>query len=87
MKGHGSPVNLVKHEDLLKYFYVTCVLSFPSANKKVYINPYIYAKATNYPKKVEKPHVNFSVMWPVAFIGKYLPQFSYASWQANAMGV
>ena len=47
--------------------------------KKVYFNPNIYAKATNNPLEVEKINVNFSVTWPVAFIEKYLPQFSYAS--------
>ena len=39
------------------------------------------------PLKNRKINVNFSVTWPVAFIGKCLPKFSYASLQANAMGV
>ena len=41
----------------------------------MYFYPYIYAKATNNPLRVEKINVNFSVTWPVAFIGKYLPVF------------
>ena len=42
----------------------------------VYFNPYIYAKATKkLLKSRKKINVNFSVMWPVFFIGKYLPQF------------
>ena len=84
MKGHWSPVNLVKREALLKDLLATSVLPFPNTNKKVYINPYIYAKAMEKPL-VEKINVNFSVTWPVSFIGKYLPQISYASLQANAM--
>ena len=39
--------------------HATSVLSFPNANKKVYFNPYIYAKATYNPQKVEKINVNF----------------------------
>ena len=54
--------------------HATRVLSFPNTNKKVYFNPYIYAKATNNPSKVKKkPNINFFITWPVAFIGKYLP--------------
>ena len=45
MNGHWSRVNLVKREALLKNLNATSVLSFPPANKKVYFNPYIYAKA------------------------------------------
>ena len=37
------------------------------------------------PKKSK--NVNFPVKWPVAFIGEYLTQFSYASTQATAMGM
>ena len=49
---------------------------------------YIYAKATNNPLEIEKIklNVNFSVTWPVAFIGKYLPVF-YASFEANVNSV
>ena len=54
---------------LLQDLQETRVRSFPNANKKVYINPYINAWAAKR---------------PMAFIGKYLPQFSYASLQANA---
>ena len=54
--------------------------------QKVYFNPYIYAKAMKNPKNSKKNNINFSVTWPVSFIGKYLPQFSYASLQANTMG-
>ena len=49
MKGHGSRVNLVKCKALLKDSHMTCVLSFPNANKNVFFNPYIYAKAANNP--------------------------------------
>ena len=38
-------------------------------------------------KKFEKINVNFPVMWPVESIGKYLPQFSYVSLQANIAGM
>ena len=61
MKGHWSRVNLVKLEALLKDLHATSVLSFPNANKKVYFNPYIYAKAMKTPYKVEKINVNISV--------------------------
>ena len=45
MKGHWSRGNPVKLEALLKDLHATTVLSFPNANeKKVYFNPYIYAK-------------------------------------------
>ena len=37
----------VKCKVLLRDLQVTSVLSFPNANKKVYFNPYFYAKATN----------------------------------------
>ena len=37
------------HVNLLKDLQATPVLSLPYANKKVYFNPYIYAKATNNP--------------------------------------
>ena len=47
MKGHWSRVNLVKSEALLKDLHATSVLLFPNENKKVYFNPYIYAKVTN----------------------------------------
>ena len=33
--------------------------------------------------KCRNINVNFSVTWPVSFIGKYLPQISYASLQAK----
>ena len=36
-------------QSALQDLHVTSVLSFPNANKKVYVNPYIYAKATNNP--------------------------------------
>ena len=42
-------VNLVKREALLKDLHATSDLLFPNANKKVYFNPNIYAKATNNP--------------------------------------
>ena len=69
MKGHLSRVNLVKREALLKDSHAISVLSFPNANKKVYLNLYIYAKAT----KVGKINVNL----PISLNGKYLPRFSY----------
>ena len=47
----------------------------------------VWSKQSTNDPKVEKINVNFFFTWPVAFIGKYLPQFSYASLQANAMGV
>ena len=50
MKGHWSRVNLVKLEALLEDLYATSLLPFPNANKKVYFNPYIYAKAMKIPK-------------------------------------
>ena len=35
--------------------------TMPMQNSQVYFYPYIYAQATNNPKKVEKINVNFSV--------------------------
>ena len=49
MKGRWSRVNFVKLEAPLKDLHATSVLSFPNENKKVYFNPYIYAKVTNNP--------------------------------------
>ena len=49
--------------------HVNSILSFPNANKKVYFNPYVYAKATNNPKKSKKS--TFFVTRPVPFIGNY----------------
>ena len=74
MKGNLSRVNLVKHEALLKDLHATSVLSFPNANENVFFNSHIYAKAMKTPKKSKND-----------FIGKYLPQFSYASLQTNAI--
>ena len=70
-------------EALLKDLHTimsTSVLSFSNANGKnkqtVYFNPYIMLKRRKTSKKSKKKfNVNFSVMWPVSFIGKYLPQF------------
>ena len=45
MNGHWSRGNIVKREAILNDLNATSVLSFPHANKKVYFNPYIYAKA------------------------------------------
>ena len=87
MKGHWSRVNLGKREGPLKDLHTTSVLSFPNANKKVYFNPYIYAKMTNNPYKSKKNPCQFFGHVTGVFHWKYMPRFSYASSQANDIGV
>ena len=61
---------------------------FPMQRKKCTSILIFMLKGPITPKKSKKKiNADFSVMWTVAFIGKYLPQFSYASLQAIAMGV
>ena len=61
------------------------VTLFPNQYKKVYFSPCIYAKATDNPLKVEKKmfffHMTIGIHW------KILPQISFASLQANVIGV
>ena len=52
MKGHWSRVNLVKCAALLKELHTTTAF-ISQLKKKVYFNPYIYAKATNNPNKLK----------------------------------
>ena len=54
MKGHRSHVNLVKHEALLRIYTRPVSLYFPMQTKKVYFNPYSYAKVTINPYKSKK---------------------------------
>ena len=66
-----------------------CLFIFQMQTKTCtkYFDCHIYAQATNNPSKVEKIDIHFFVTWLVAFIGKYLPQFSNASLHTNVMGV
>ena len=47
-----------------KFTHESVSLYFPINTKNVYFYPYIYAKATNYPKKVEKCEANFPARDP-----------------------
>ena len=71
---------------LLKDLHANSVLSFPNANKKVYFNPYIYAKATNNPKKLKNQCQFFGHVTGV-FHWKIFSTFSYASSQTNDIRV
>ena len=87
MKGHRSHVNLVKHEALPKdlhairmIYTVLVFFYFPMQTKKCTSILIFMLKRQITPKKSKRS-------MPVSFIGKCLPQFSYASSQVNAMGV
>ena len=87
MKGHWSRVNFVKCEAILNDLHATSVLSFSNANEQKCTSILIFMLKRRKPHKSRKNQCQFSVTRPVSFIGKYLPQFSYASLQAKAMGL
>ena len=85
-----------------QYLHVTSVLSAWSASQRFTRNQgpsiskckqkkctsiLIFTRKWQITPKSRKINVNFFVTWPVSFIGKYLPRFSYASSQANDIGV
>ena len=84
--GNESTPVTSKYCEVVKIYTRPVSFHFPMQTKKC-TSILIFMLKRQITPKSQKINVYFFVKWPVSFIGKYLPRFSYASSQANDIGV